>query len=254
MISLPCDGDLASATTITRPKESESNICREIKSDSFHQAPCNSVDSERSGIVPQSRYPVNSPSRKSFSSEVLSDNSHSRSVTPGTLVFHIKDPYLGSTLELDQTGHLVNGVDTGLGQFHLEDGLILLEEDQDRFGLRLAISRHKPRSPSSRHRHSRYSRYHRSRSGLPRHRYYRSRSPMSRSISPRSRSLRPYRYRQADLRRERLPRSRSVSIPRNDPVVSTLTELVEHQGQLLKELSRRLDHFLISYVFINIHE
>ena len=106
-------------------------------------------------------------------------------------------------------------------------------------------SRHQSRSASSRLGHSRHSRYHRSRSRSsrfmsrsPRLRLPRSRSPRFRS--PRSRSPR---IRNRGLRRERLHRSRSVSRRRDNPAFSTLTTLVEQQGQMLKELSNRLDKF-----------
>ena len=179
---------------------------------------------------------MNRPSRKSFSSEVLSDNSRSRSVTPRDAGFSHQ-----RSLPRQYTRPRSDRSPSKWRRHRSRSVSSSRRSDSPRGRPRKVTpkdssSRLKPRSPTSRHRHSKYSRYHRSKSGSPRHRYYRSKSP-------RSRSPRPYRYRHADLRRESLPRSRLISMPRNDNVVSTLTKLVEQQGQLLKELSGRLDNF-----------
>ena len=239
LISLPGDGALALVTTITRAHETESNICHELKRDSVHQAPGNSVDSERSRIVPQSRYHVNSPSRKSFSSKELSDNSHSSSVTP-------RDSGFSHQRSLPRQ-YARPRSDRSPSKWRRHWFMLVSSKLSNssrgrprQVRPRNSSSRHKPRSLIARHRHSR--------SGSPRHIFYRSRSPITRSVSPRSksprsRSSRLFRYRHADLWREPLPRPRSVSKPWNDPVVFTLLKLFEQQGQLLKELSGRLDNF-----------
>ena len=109
-------------------------------------------------------------------------------------------------------------------------------------------SRHKSRLPRSKQRSSGYNRYHRSRSPRsrsPRSRYHRSRSYRSRSHRPKpltSKSPRSDRYRHASPRQVRYSRSRSVSKSKVDPAVSALTKLVEQQGQMLKELSGRIDN------------
>lgn len=96
--------------------------------------------------------------------------------------------------------------------------------------------RHRSRSLSKpRHRHHGHHRHRSSRSRSS-YRHHRSRSPRSGSKYRHSRS-RQYRH-----------RSRSVSRPRHsqDPEVSNLSKLIEHQGQLLKELTSRMDAFPIA--------
>ena len=257
IVSLPSDSDLASANTITRLVEQDNN--RELDSDLVLQAPGNNVTPAH----------LTNPPRKSASPE--GSFYSNRSVSPmETVTVHTRPVPRQYAIQRSNRSPSDSNQRSKRHR-HRSRSLSSDERSSSSRGRsrhdkrKNRKSRHLSRSASSRLGHSRHSRYHRSRSRSsrfrsrsprlrlprsrsPRFRSPRSRSPRSRSPrsrSPRSRSPRSRspRIRNRGLRRERLHRSRSVSRRRDNPAFSTLTTLVEQQGQMLKELSNRLDKF-----------
>ena len=250
IVSLPSDSDLASANTITRLVEQDNN--RELDSDLVLQAPGNNVTPAHLTKPPRSSA---SPEGSFYSNRSVSPMEtvtvHTRPVPRQYAIQRSNRSPSDSNQRSKRHRHRSRSLSS--------DERSSSSRGRSRHDKRKNCkSRNQSRSASSRLGHSRHSRYHRSRSRSarlrlprsrsPRFRSPRSRSPRSRSPrsrSPRSRSPRSRspRIRNRGLRRERLHRSRSVSRRRDNPAFSTLTTLVEQQGQMLKELSNRLEKF-----------